>query len=84
MTLITGAEALFASSLQPSEHPTATQVSSAIGASIRRHRGASGCAAACAVEYGDHPESAAARMRWALFEVGALFSRPAPPDRGRQ
>jgi hypothetical protein len=74
MTLTTGAEALFASPLQPSDHPTPSQIDAAIGASLRRHHGARGCAAACAAEYGDHPETAVARMRWALAEVGSLFT----------
>jgi hypothetical protein len=60
------AEALFVSPLQPSERPTAAQVRTAIGASFRTYGGASGCAAQCAAEYGEHPEVAVARMRWAL------------------
>jgi hypothetical protein len=72
MRLTTGAEALFTSLLQPSEHPSPRQISAAIGASLRVHHGARGCAAACAVEYGNHPETAVVRMRWALAEVGAL------------
>lgn len=73
MTLTTGAEALFTSPLQPSEQPTPRQIDAAIGASLQAHHGAGGCAAACAAEYGDHPETAARRMRWALAEVGALL-----------
>ena len=77
MTLATGAEALFTSPLQPSETPTPTQVRAAIRLSLRMHRGARGCAAVCAAEYGEHPETAVARMRWALAEVGALQLAPA-------
>lgn len=73
MTLTTGTEALFTRPLQPSEHPTPRQVDAAICASQRAHHGARGCAAACAAEYGDRPESAAPRMRWALAELDAFF-----------
>jgi len=62
------AEALFVSCLQPSEHPTAAQVAAAIEGSMRA-RGECGCAEALAAEFGDHPETAAARMRWALAVV---------------
>jgi hypothetical protein len=37
--------------------------------SLHTHHGASGCLAVCAVEYGEHPESAAQRMHWALSLV---------------
>jgi hypothetical protein len=60
------AEALFASTLQPSEHPTAVQVTAAVRDSLRRHGGQQGCASICAAEYGEHPDTAPARMRWAL------------------
>jgi hypothetical protein len=59
------AEALFLSELQPSQHPTPAQDAAAIEAGLR-HRGPAGCAAAAAAEYGEHPETAAPRMRWAL------------------
>jgi hypothetical protein len=60
------AEALFVSLLQPSDVPTATQIAEAIAASLRNHGGVDGCAAAVAAEYGEHPDVAVARMRWAL------------------
>ena len=62
----TMAEAVFASSLQPSDTPTAAEVRVAIRTSLRRHHGSRGCAAFCAAEYGDHPDTAVARMRWAI------------------
>jgi hypothetical protein len=69
MTLTTKAEALFLSSLQPSEHPTTDQVAAAIGRSLRAHGGVCGCAGAFAAEYGEHPEESAHRMHWALSVI---------------
>jgi hypothetical protein len=66
MTLAMLAEALFVSPLQPSEHPSPAQVRAAIDASLHNYGGPSGCASWLAAEYGDHPEVAADRMRWAL------------------
>jgi hypothetical protein len=63
------AEALFLSHLQPSEHPTPAQIAAAIRVTLRQRGGVAGCAAALAEEYGEHPETAAARMRWALSVV---------------
>ena len=57
-------EALFASALQPSDTPTADMIAGAITSAIHRF-GPRGCAARMAQEFGDHPETAAARMRWA-------------------
>jgi hypothetical protein len=63
------AEALFASSVQPSDCLNVDDVRDAIRASLRQHGGLQGCATICAGEYGDHPAEAAARMRWALAVV---------------
>jgi hypothetical protein len=57
-------EALFASPLQPSDRPTAETVAHAIGSTLRR-LGPVGCATQMAQEFGDHPEIAIHRMRWA-------------------
>ena len=65
------AEALFASLLQPSEVPSGVQIADAIAASLRNH-GAAGCAAAVAAEYGEHPDVAVARMRWALAQLASV------------
>ncbi|HTA09862.1 MAG TPA: hypothetical protein VK836_15195 [Streptosporangiaceae bacterium] len=56
-------EALFASSLQPSDTLTAESVADAIGSTVRR-MGATGCTSRMAEEFGNHPEEAAGRMRW--------------------
>jgi hypothetical protein len=62
------ADALFVSSLQKSEQPSAIQVRKAIAAAIREF-GAQGCAARVAQAYGEHPEIAVPRMRWARAMV---------------
>ncbi len=64
-TELVRAEALFASTLQSSESPTADQVRRAVSATLHR-LGATGCAALLAGEFGEHPDTAAARMTWAL------------------
>jgi hypothetical protein len=56
-------EALFASTLQPSNALTSEMVAGAIGSTIRRLT-AAGCTSRVAEEFGDHPEEAADRMRW--------------------
>ena len=67
MTLLTiddaRCRALFASSLQQSDAPTAETVAETIRATVRQF-GISGCAGLMAQEFGDHPEAAAERMRW--------------------
>jgi hypothetical protein len=64
------ADALFVSALQRSQEPSATQVRQAIAAAIREF-GAQGCAARVAQAYGEHPETAVLRMRWARALVQA-------------
>jgi hypothetical protein len=64
------AEALFVSQLQPSDRPSSAQVWAAIQASLLAFGGADGCAARCAAEFGEHPEVAVMRMRWALRVTG--------------
>jgi hypothetical protein len=57
------AEALFASDVQPSDAPTPEAVRHAITHTIIRF-GTDGCAARVAGEFGDHPDTAVARMAW--------------------
>jgi len=66
------AAALFASVLQRSDEPSAAQVRQAI-ATATSVLGRTGCAAQVAQEYGEHPETAAARMRWARTAVASAF-----------
>jgi hypothetical protein len=58
------ADALFASSLQRSDEPSPAQVQQAIAAALAAF-GIQGCAARVAQAYGEHPETAVPRMRWA-------------------
>jgi hypothetical protein len=59
-----GADALFASALQRSDEPSSGQVRQAIAAAVAAY-GGSGCAARVAQAFGEHPETAVTRMRWA-------------------
>jgi hypothetical protein len=72
------ADAVFASALQVSQIPDAGQVQRAVAAAVRRF-GGRGCAAQVAQEFGEHPELAAARMRWALQIVAEAFGGPGSP-----
>lgn len=74
---IARAEALFASTLSACEPHDAAELRAGIAAAVRDHNGVAGCAAEVAAEYGEHPEQAAARMEWALTEVGQLRHRRA-------
>jgi hypothetical protein len=73
------AEALFVSYLQASQRPAPQLVREAVATTLRR-LGVRGCAAAAAAEFGDHPETAAARMAWALATVRTVYA-PARPAR---
>ena len=72
------ADALFVSVLQRSDVPSGDQVRKAVAAAVRAY-GDRGCAARVAREFGDHPETAAARMRWARAAAGEAFGRPERP-----
>ena len=75
----TRAEAVFASALQCSDRPGAMQIRQAIIKALGAY-GAPGCVALVAQAYGDHPETAVTRMRWARTVVARTFgsSRPEP------
>ena len=72
LSLAARADALFASALQRSDEPTAAQVRQAVAVATRA-LGGLGCAARVAQEFGEHPETAAARMRWARTAVASAF-----------
>jgi hypothetical protein len=72
------AAALFVSDVSVADHPTNVEVDTAIRRSLRTRGGSRGCAADLAAAYGDRPELAASRMRWALGVVESRYGRPAP------
>ena len=72
------ADALFASVLQRSDEPSAGQVRKAITAAVRAY-GGGGCLQRVAQEFGDHPEVAVARMRWARAVADEVFGSPPAP-----
>jgi hypothetical protein len=67
--------ALFVSALQRSDAPTKDVVAEAICAAVRQF-GVQGCTSRMAQEFGEHPETAADRMRWVRQLVGGA-ARPA-------
>ena len=69
------AEALFVSVLQRSDRPSPGQVRKAIAAAVCAY-GGRGCAELVAQEFGDHPETAVERMRWARALVDEVFAAP--------
>jgi hypothetical protein len=71
------ADALFASPLQRSEDPSPRQVRRAIDAAVAAY-GDLGCAARVAQSFGEHPETAVTRMRWARTMVAAVFGAAQP------
>jgi hypothetical protein len=66
------AAALFVSALQHSQAPSAGQIQQAIASALDAF-GCVGCTERVAQEFGDHPETAAARMRWARAVTGQAF-----------
>jgi hypothetical protein len=71
------ADALFASALQRSDRPGPGQVRQAIARAVARY-GDSGCAARVAQAFGEHPETAVTRMRWARRTVAEAFGAARP------
>jgi hypothetical protein len=74
------ADALFVSALQRSEELSTGQVRQAVASAVRAF-GSRGCAERVAQEFGDHPDTAVARMRWARTVAAEAFGRlGAGPD----
>lgn len=69
--------ALFVCDLQPSESPDLDEVRAAIRQTVQTY-GLRGCLVRVAQEYGDHPETAAPRMRWARKIVSQAYPVPRP------
>jgi hypothetical protein len=70
------ADALFVSALQRSEELSTGQVRQAVAAAVRTF-GSRGCAERVAQEFGDHPDTAVARMRWARMAEAEAFGSSA-------
>ncbi|WP_051713333.1 hypothetical protein [Spirillospora albida] len=70
---VTRAGALALSPVSAAERLDRAAAEYAIVRAMTDHGGADGCAAALAQEFGDHPETAADRMRWASGVVSALY-----------
>jgi hypothetical protein len=77
------AEALFTSDISASSQPSPVEVAAAIRQAVRRYGGTRGCAAEVAAAYGDRPETAAPRMRWARGVVETAYTRQARPAASR-
>lgn len=69
------AEALFLTHLQRSDSPSPAEIKQAIRTALRRHGGTRNCAALVAAEFGDHPETAVARMQWVLQTLRTAYPR---------
>jgi len=71
------AEALFVSALQRCDWPSTGQARQAVAAAVDVF-GPLGCAERLAQEFGDHPETAVTRMRWARELAAAAIGDRAP------
>jgi hypothetical protein len=71
------ADALFVSVLQHSDQPDAGQVRQAVAAAVHAY-GGQGCAQRVAQEFGEHPETAVSRMRWARDAARQALAESAP------
>ena len=68
------AEALFTSNLSAQCAYTQIEVAAAIRHAIGTHNGIRGCAGEVAAAYGEHPETAARRMRWARATIEGIYA----------
>jgi hypothetical protein len=72
------ATALFASDLRCRCHPGQAAVEAAISSALIACGGIDGCVSVLAAAYGDHPDTAVPRMRWARQTIGAMRSADRP------
>jgi hypothetical protein len=68
-------EALFVSYVQRSQQPTPELIRAAVLDTVDR-LGSARCAELVAQEFGEHPDCALGRMRWARNAVRAAFGIP--------
>jgi hypothetical protein len=71
------ADALFVSALQRGDQPSVKEVRRAVATAVEVF-GQGGCAGRVAQEFGDHPETAVRRMRWARQVAGESFGELGP------
>jgi len=76
------AQALFTSGLSAACEHTQAEVVAAISHAFRAYDGIGGCAAEVAAAYGEHPETAARRMRWARAVIQGIDDFKAALDGG--
>jgi hypothetical protein len=76
---IARAEALFVSDVSAGTPLSRDEATAAIRLAMRTHQGSRGCAAELAASYGERPETAARRMRWARALVESLYQRSGAP-----
>jgi hypothetical protein len=69
------AAAIFTSHLATGSQPTSPEATAIISAAVRAHGGTRGCAAEVAAAYGERPETAAPRMRWARTVIEDIYQR---------
>ena len=69
------AEALFASDLSQWASPAKAEVAAAIKHALRVFGGTRACAGEVAAAFGERPETAVSRMRWALQVVQLTYAR---------
>ena len=72
------AAALFASDLRYQWNPGEAAVEAAISAALTAWGGVDGCVSMLAAAYGDHPETAVPRMKWARQTIDAMRSATGP------
>jgi hypothetical protein len=77
-TLIAYAHAVYVSQLATGSQPKPVHVLAVIEDSIDRCAWLGGCECLVAQDYGDRPEIAATRMRWALHVAAEISSVCAP------
>jgi hypothetical protein len=77
------AEALFTSDLSVRGEYTQIEVAAAIRHAIGTRNGIRGCAGEVAAAYGEHPETAARRMRWARAVIEASMPQLAGQEQHR-
>ena len=81
MIFVARAEALALSSASAAEPLDRARADAAIRASIRCHGGVRGCLAALAQEFGEHPDTAPSRMKWARRTVAEVYADSRPGRR---